>query len=115
MTNNEINQMYIERFIDSMQNDFDQWKVNHLAGPGMAWTEYHSPDYENENGRVCFGFSLNSTGAWIDGFFRWSVPFMNPLGINYRRFRKAKRKMIKHIKTKEKNAYNSMLRSKLGC
>jgi hypothetical protein len=107
MTRKEINQMYMQRFIASLENDFQNWKMTHCGGggPGYYWTEYHSPSYENENGRVSFGFSLNHEGAWVDGTFNWSVPFLNPFSKTFWRYRKATGEMKKWLQDKEEQEY----------
>lgn len=105
MTEKEINKMYIDRFIDSMETDYQNWKITHCAGAGWSWTEYYSPDYKNENGRVSFGFSLNYNGAWVDGHFNWRKPFLNPFSKTFWRFRNAKRKMIEYLQNKEEQEY----------
>ena len=105
MTDKQTNDKYIEKFIESMENDFKSWKMNHCAGPGMSWTEYHSPEYSSENGRVSFGFSLTNHGAWVNGYFRWNLPMMNPFSKRSRRFRKAKRNMEKYLNSEEHRQY----------
>jgi hypothetical protein len=107
MTRKEINQMYMQRFIASLENDFQNWEMMHCGGggPGYYWTEYHSPSYENENGRVSFGFSLSHEGAWVDGTFNWSVPFLNPFSKTFWRYRKATSEMKKWLQDKEEQEY----------
>ncbi len=105
MKKKETDKLYLDKFIQSMENDYEKWKMNHCGGAGWSWTEYHSPNYENENGRVSFGFSLNHTGAWIDGFFNWSKPLLNPFSKTFWRFLSAKHKMKSHLKNKEKQEY----------
>jgi len=108
MTKANINRVYVMRFILSMENDYKNWKMNHCAGPGMAWTEYHSPDYANEYGRVSFGFSLCHNGAWVDGYFKWNIPMWalyNPFTTTMWRFHKAERRMKSYLKSEEQRLY----------
>ncbi len=111
MKKNEIDRMYMSRFIESMETDYMNWKMTHCAGPGMSWTEYHSPDYANENGRVSFGWSLNHEGAWVDGYFSWSAPFLNPFSKTFRRFKKARKFMKNYLQEKEIKEYREKLKS----
>ena len=112
MNEKKINRMLVDRFICSMENDYQNWRMTHCGGgPGWYWTEYHSPEYENENGRISFGFSLNHTGAWIDGHFNWSTPFQNPFGKKFWRFRRAKLKMVEYLQNKEEQEYLQKLNS----
>lgn len=113
MTEKELNVAYLEKFINSMETDYKNWKINHCAGPGMAWTEYHSPDYAKESGRISFGFSLCNDGAWVDGHFRWRLPIINPFTKMYWRFRRAERKMKKYLRDEEKRQYLEKLNSVL--
>lgn len=109
-----INKTYVNRFIESMENDYKEWKMSHYEGPGVSWTEYHSPDYENENGRVSFGFSFNDTGAWINGHFSWSLPLyvaFNPFSKVFWRFRKAKSDLKLYLQSKELEEYMKILNS----
>jgi hypothetical protein len=113
MTEKELNQIYLDRFINSMENDYEAWTMKHCAGPGMAWTEYHSPDYRNVIGRLSFGFSLCNSGAWVDGYFRWSLPVSvsNPFTKVFWRFRSAQRTMKSYLKDKEKREHLEKLNS----
>jgi hypothetical protein len=114
MKKKEVDKLYIDKFIQSMENDFERWKMNHCGAADGDWTEYHSPAYENEEGRVSFGFSLNHTGAWIDGYFQWSKPLLNPLDKTFWRFRKAARKMKAHLRNKEKQEHLQKLMGIIG-
>jgi hypothetical protein len=111
MKKEEIDKLYINKFIQSMENDYERWKMNHCVGVDWAWTEYHSPNYENEEGRVSFGFSLNHDGAWINGHFQWSKTLLNPFSKTFWRFLSAKRKMKSYLKSKEKQEYLQKLNS----
>ena len=113
MNSKQLNEQYIERFIGSMETDFEQWKMTHHDSIGWSWTEFHSPDYENESGRLSFGFSLNHHGAWVDGFFRWSLPMLNPLTKTYWRFRRAKNRMMEFHHNEEEKEHIKKLKSVL--
>ena len=113
MTTKQTNELYVQRFIHSLENDYQNWKMKHCAGPGLAWTEFHSPDYTNDNGRISFGFSLCNNGAWIDGYFRWSLPLSttNPFTKTFWRFRKATRQMKRYLRNIEHQEYLAKLNS----
>jgi hypothetical protein len=113
MNKKQINELYIQRFIHSMEEDYQNWKMSHCAGPGWAWTEFHSPDYTNDTGRISFGFSLNHVGAWIDGYFQWSLPVRNPFTKTFWRFRRAKNQMKNHLREAEEREYINRLNSVL--
>ena len=117
MTKKETDFLYIERMIHSMETDFDQWTIKHCGGgAGETWTDYRSPVYPTENGTLSFGFGLGMDGAWIDGIFRWNVPIganINPFNKQYRRFRKARRKMMSHLNRKDYQAYLETLKKSL--
>ena len=111
MKKKETDRLYLDKFIQSMENDYEKWKAvrhNSLSG---SWIEYHSPDYENENGRVSFGFCLTATGAWVDGFFQWRLPWLNPFSKSFWRFRRAKQKIKSYLQHKEQQAYLQKLNS----
>jgi hypothetical protein len=111
MKMNEIDWMYVSRFIESMETDYMKWKMDHCAGAGMSWTEFHSPEYENENGKVSFGWSLNHDGAWVNGCFSWPTPFLNPLLKTFWRFRKARKFLKNYLEEKEVKEYREKMKS----
>ena len=108
MTKSETDKKYVDRFIQSMENDYEKWTMTVYSGMDGSWHEYRSPDYTNANGRICFGFGLCNSGAWIDGMFRWSLPFgalFNPFSKTSWRFRAAERKMKRYLKSKAHQQY----------
>ena len=116
MKEKQIDKLYIDRFIDSMENDYENWKMNHYAGPGMSWAEFHSPTYEKENGgRLSFGWSSNHIGAWVNGYFSWKIPFavLNPFNPIFWKFRRAEKRMKNYLRSKEKELYLDNLKNVL--
>jgi hypothetical protein len=107
----DINKIYFDKFLHSMKNDYMDWNMTHCAGADWSWTEYRSPNYTNENGNLSFGFALCNNGAWVNGMFKWKLPLLNIFSKSFWKFRKAKLKMIKHLKNKEKTAYLKELNS----
>jgi hypothetical protein len=116
LSKKEIDNYYVSRMIDSLEKDYDKWKITHCEGPGMAWTEYHGPEYENqEKNRISFAYTLNYTGAYINGRIGWTVPIMiisNPFSYQGRRLKKAYRKMKAHLERREeKERLNHLMNS----
>jgi hypothetical protein len=113
-----INGHYFSRLIDSLENDYDQWERKHCGGgPGWTWIEYNSPEYKNKEGeRLQFTFGLNYDGAYINGRIGWTIGFWqrwNLFSYRTRRFWKAKRTMIKHLKQIELREYKEKLMKSL--
>jgi hypothetical protein len=110
MNKKEIDKIYLQRFMESMENDYEKWTMTHCAGADWSWTEYHSADYHSPdtekggNNRVRFGFSLNHVGAALNGVWNWEIPFsvLNPFSRNFWRFRKARNKMTSFLENREK-------------
>lgn len=99
----QVNEFYFSRLIDSLERDYDQWEMKHCGGgPGWTWTEWHGPEYKNEAGeRLQFAFTLNYNGAYINGRIGWTVSplqYYNIFSYRTRRFRKAMKRMKKHLK-----------------
>jgi len=114
MTKKEINKQYIERFIDSMENDFEQWKMNVYSGMEGNFYEYRSPDYHNEAGtRISFGFGTSASGAWIDGHLSWRLPLLSPFTKNYWRFKRAERKVKSFLINKDHQEYLTKLKQSI--
>jgi len=105
------NELYLSRFIYSLEQDVEQWETTYSAGGyGQSWNEYHGPEYVNTEGeRLQFAITLNSTGAYINGYMSWTIPFLNPFSYRCRRFIKAYRKMKKITKIKAQEQYNQKL------
>ena len=105
-----LNAFYFSRFIDSLEQDLEQWKVIYYAGMCGSWNEYHGPEYTNSQGeRLKFAITLNSSGVYINGYMSWTIPFLNPFIYRHRRFIKAVRKMKKITKNKVNREYELKL------
>lgn len=116
MNNKQIDKIYLDRFIHSMENDYQNWTIQHCSAMGSSWTEFYSPTYENANGgRLSFGFCLNHTGVWVNGHFSWKIPFavLNPFNPIFWKFRRSKKGMKKYLESKEKELYLHNLKSVL--
>jgi len=91
-----------------MENNYKDWTMTVCSGMDGSFYEYRSPDYENENGKICYGIGTCSTGAWINGMFRWSLPgsvLLNPFNRDFWRFRIAARKMKSYLIQQSNDKY----------
>lgn len=104
---------YVSRLIDSLENDYERWEMKHCAGYDQSWTEYHSPEYKNGNGkRLRFADTLNWFGAYVDGTWSWDIPLKyrwNIFDSRMWRLRKAFREMKKYHIEKEKRKHLNKL------
>lgn len=100
-----IRLFYKSRFIDSLENDYDQWKMQYSGESGV---EYNGPEYTNKEGeRIQFFNGPLGTGAYINrqvgyviGTWEW---------INSRRLRKAYKNMKKHVQAKSQKETNEKM------
>lgn len=44
-----INNFYVSRMIDSLEQDYKNWKCITFCGMDGSWYEYRSPDYTNQS------------------------------------------------------------------
>lgn len=97
-----IRNFYKSRFIDSLEQNIDKWEAKYCGGgPGWSWTEWHGPEYTNDEGeRIQFFSGLNYTGAYINGRVGYAIGRWE--WIMSRRLRKAFRNMKSHVKAKER-------------
>lgn len=104
-----IRGFYKSRFIDSLENDYDQWEVKYCgASSGDSWIEYHGPEYTNKEGeRIQFFSGLSYTGAYINGCVGYAIPFWE--WIFQTRLKRAYRKMKKHAHKKRAMEINKEL------
>jgi hypothetical protein len=112
-----INGFYFSRLIDSLEKDYDQWNIKYCGGgPGDSWTEWHGPEYTNKAGEILqFAFTLNYSGAYINGRIGWTIGFLQAYNIfsyQTRRFRRAIKRMKRHLRTIERQErVNKLMRS----
>jgi hypothetical protein len=108
LTKKEIDTLYIEGYIDSMENDYPLWKLETYCGMDGDMFEYKSPEY----GDIIYGFGYNYNGVWIDGFFEWSLPYSvcyNPFNKYFWRYHIARRNLKKHKINELKQKYYNRL------
>lgn len=98
-----IKNLYIDKFIKSMEEDYDCWVI----ARGVV---YESNHYKN----IQFGLSPLPI-VWVDGCPEYIIPSYfeyNIFSHKSRRFYKAKRKLIKHLENKESQSYlNNLMKS----
>jgi hypothetical protein len=114
----DINELYMDRFIISLEEDIDLWKRKDVgASTGETWSEWDGPSYTNEVGEtITFGQNLLYTGCWINGRIGWTVGFwrfINPFSKKSRRLRKALRNMKYHVNQKRKREHLKTLKKSL--
>jgi hypothetical protein len=104
MNTSQINRVYIEAMLVSMETDYSNWTMNSCGAAGYSWLEFHSPEYRTPVGaRKSYAFTLNYDGAYVDGRIAWTVPAIvkiNPVNPLFWRFWFAKRKLVKFLKQK---------------
>lgn len=101
-TRKEIDKLYLIKFIESMEKDFDKWERTTSYSWEYSYDRYLSPKY----GDVTFGFDncfLSYEGAWIGGIFKWQIPnnvLLNPFNPYFWKYRNAKKKLKSYYSNK---------------
>lgn len=121
-----INNWYLSRLIDSLENDTDEWYI-YVYNSFTRFCSYSSKTYENDKGsRLRFIISENSAYTDVstlqgDTILRskWSlsdIPIwerLNPFNVQMRKYWKAKRIMMKLTHEKRKQEHLKNLRDSL--
>jgi hypothetical protein len=92
LTIKEINEKYVNRIIESLENDKELWEREVMCGMGGCFVDYYSPKYPTKDGGTLQFSDKNLAKAHIDGKPAWSVPFWmynNPFSKKSLRLRKA--------------------------
>ena len=92
LTIKEINEKYVNRIIESLENDKELWTREVMCGMGGCFVDYYSPKYPTKNGGTLSFSDKEYVSAHIDGWIAWSVPFWmyhNPFSDKSRRLRRA--------------------------
>jgi hypothetical protein len=92
LTMKEINEKYINRIIESLENDKELWTREVMCGMGGCFVDYYSPKYPTTDGGTLSFSDKEYVSAHIDGRIAWSVPFWmyhNPFSDKSRRLRRA--------------------------
>jgi hypothetical protein len=103
-TKKEIDTLYIEGYIKSMENDYTLWKLNTYYGMDGDKFQYKSPEYDS----IEYGFGYSNNGVWINGYFEWSLPYSvnyNPFNKYFWRYHFARRNLKKYKVNELKQKY----------
>jgi hypothetical protein len=92
LTMKEINEKYVNRIIESLENDKELWTREVMCGMEGCFVDYYSPKYSTKDGGTLSFSDKKYVSAHIDGQIAWSVPFWmyhNPFSNKSRRLRRA--------------------------
>jgi hypothetical protein len=92
LTIKEINEKYVNRIIESLENDKELWTREVMCGMGGCFVDYYSPKYSTKDGGTLSFSDKEYISAHIDGRMAWSIPFWmyhNPFSNQSRRLRRA--------------------------
>jgi len=112
LTMKEINDKYINRIIESLENDKELWEREVMCGMDGCFVDYYSPKYPTTNGGTLSFSDKNFVSAHIDGRLAWSIGFWvynNPFSKIASRLRKAMQEMVKYHIEKSDNEYKDKL------
>ena len=112
LTMNEINEKYVNRIIESLENDKELWTREVMCGMGGCFVDYYSPKYPTTDGGTLSFSDKEYVSAHIDGRIAWSVPFWmyhNPFSDKSRRLRRALDTMRVFLINKNDNEYKNKL------
>jgi hypothetical protein len=104
----EINDKFICRIIESLENDKELWTREVMCGMGGCFVDYYSPKYPTTDGGTLSFSDKGYVSAHIDGKFAWEIPFWmyhNPFSKRASRLRKAMQAMVKYHIEKNDNEY----------
>lgn len=110
MDKKTIDNFYVSRLIDSLEKDYEKWKVI-----GYDYTdsycniyhvnEYQGVEYKNKKGETLKFTLSHDFSAIVNGVVSWSIPFLSMYNIfsyRTRRLLRASNKMKKYTKNKQK-------------
>jgi hypothetical protein len=112
LTMKEINEKYVNRIIESLENDKELWTREVMCGMGGCFVDYYSPKYPTKNGGTLQFSDKYTLSAHIDGNIAWSVPFwlyLNPFSDRSRRLRRAMSTMVVYLIEKKDKEYKDKL------
>ena len=112
LTMKEINEKYVNRIIESLENDKELWTREVMCGMGGCFVDYYSPKYPTTNGGTLQFSDKEFVSAHIDGDIAWSIGFWNynnPFSKRASRLRKAMQEMVKYLIEKRDNEYKKKL------
>lgn len=113
LTMKEINERYVNRIIESLENDKELWTREVMCGgEGGCFVDYYSPKYSTTNEGTLSFSDRNYVSAYIDGKFAWEIPFWmynNPFSDKSRRLRRAMDAMRVFLIEKNAQEYKDKL------
>jgi len=112
LTMREINEKYVNRIIESLENDKELWEREVMCGMGGCFVDYYSPKYPTKYGGTLQFSDKEYAKAHIDGKPAWSVPFWmynNPFSKKSLRLRKAMDTMRVFLIDKNDKEYKDKL------
>ena len=104
LTMKEINERYVNRIIESLENDKEFWTREVMCGMGGCFVDYYSPKYLTKNGGTLQFSDKEDAKAHIDGKPAWEIPFWmyhNPFSNRSRRLRRAMDTMRVYLNEKD--------------
>jgi len=104
LTMKEINEKYVNRIIESLENDKELWEREVMCGMDGCFVDYYSPKYPTTNEGTLSFSDRDYVSAYIDGKFAWEIPFWmyhNPFSDKSRRLRKAMNDMRVYLIEKD--------------
>ena len=112
LTMKEINEKYVNRIIESLENDKELWTREVMCGMGGCFVDYYSPKYPTTDGGTLSFSDKEYVSAHIDGKMAWSIPFWmyhNPFSNQSRRLRRAMDVMRVYLIEKDAQKYRDKL------
>jgi hypothetical protein len=112
LTMKEINEKYVNRIIESLENDKELWNREVMCGMDGCFVDYYSPKYPTTNEGTLSFSDRDFVSAYIDGKLAWEIPFWmyyNPFNKQSSRLRKAMSEMAKYHIEKNDNDYKEKL------
>ena len=116
LTMKEINEKYVNRIIESLENDKELWEREVMCGMDGCFVDYYSPKYSTKDGGTLSFSDKHFVSAHIDGRIAWSISFWmynNPFSKKSLRLRKAMGEMRVFLINKEDNEYKDKLKKSI--
>lgn len=112
LTMKEINDRYVNRIIESLENDKELWEREVMCGMGGCFVDYYSPKYSTKDGGTLQFSDREYAKAHIDGKPAWEIPFWmyhNPFSSKSKRLRKAMNDMRVYLNEKDVQKHKDKL------
>jgi len=112
LTMKEINKKYVNRIIESLENDKELWTREVMCGMDGCFVDYYSPKYPTKNGETLSFSDMGLVSAHIDGKLAWEIPFWmyyNPFSDSSRQLRRAMDTMRVYLNDKDDQEHKNKL------